>query len=354
MDSLPAEISNALIALESDYESISPHPIGANGYLFFAKNRISGKDVAFKFYYGAPGERRHDEPKLLASINSPNVLQIIDARNLSNEWAFFITPRCYEGDLDTFIETKPSVTQAIDMALGICNGVSAIHQKNLIHRDLKPANIVCECGAPLIADFGSVRKLEDGEIDVPASGHSALYRPPEAFGLGRYSALGDIYQIGLVLYQLLGGALPYDPFFYFKKRDHNEYEAISDDFDRSKFQDDVLFRLATTGNLVKLSSLPPWIRRNTKDAIRAMTHPAPTNRISTLPDVVSLLTKIRSNNANWRWNENVAVLQTNGRTIEVRPLANGCFQAFQSISGGFRRVPSVPNGTLKELVERFS
>lgn len=55
--------------------------------------------MAIKFYFGAPGERRHDEPRLLAAIQASNVLRIIDARNLSEKWAFFLTPRCGGGKL---------------------------------------------------------------------------------------------------------------------------------------------------------------------------------------------------------------------------------------------------------------
>src|SRR5690606_23569311 len=166
MENLPEELQAAIAELQRDHDGFEFHPVGANGYLVFARNHISGAAVAVKFYYGAPGERRHDEPRLLASIRSPNVLPIIDARNLSDEWAFFLTPRCGDGDLDALISTKPAAVQAIDVALGICTGASAIHANGLIHRDLKPANIVCDVGVPLIADFGSIRQLAKGEADI--------------------------------------------------------------------------------------------------------------------------------------------------------------------------------------------
>lgn len=354
MENLPEELQKALAELERDHEAFEVHPGGANGYLVFARNRISAAQVAIKFYYGAPGERRHDEPRLLASIQSPNVLRIIDARNLSDEWAFFLTPRCGDGNLDDLIAAKPSAIQAIDVALGITTGASAIHARGLIHRDLKPANIVCEGGVPLIADFGSVRQLEEGQEDLPASGHSALYRPPESFDTGRYGIRGDIYQVGLVTYQLLGGALPYDPMAYFSRSDHKGYAQLGDDFDRSKFQDGVIHRLAGSGNLMDVRTLPPWVGGSAKAALRAMTHPNPEKRLANMADVAALLTQARADTKDWRWTDGIARLEREDRVIELRPIGDGLFEPMQAKGDTFRRIPSMPDASLTELVKRLA
>ena len=76
----------------------------------------------------------------------------------------------------------------------------------MVHRDLKPANIVMDGHTPRIADFGTVRILNQGSAVTTASRHSGLYRPPETFASNQYSRAGDVYQVGLVAYQLLGGA----------------------------------------------------------------------------------------------------------------------------------------------------
>lgn len=54
MENLPDELQGAIAELARDYDGFEFHPVGANGYLVFATNRISGTDVAIKFYYGAP------------------------------------------------------------------------------------------------------------------------------------------------------------------------------------------------------------------------------------------------------------------------------------------------------------
>ena len=100
VENLPNEVLIALTELEEHYQNFETMPRGANGYLYFAKNRVSDMDVAIKFYAGEPGENRHNEPRQLSAITCPNVLPILEARSISEEWAFFVTPRCFEGDLD--------------------------------------------------------------------------------------------------------------------------------------------------------------------------------------------------------------------------------------------------------------
>jgi serine/threonine protein kinase len=240
----PEEIEIQLAELREHYELIEQDGRGANGYLFFAKNKISGQEVAIKFYCGAPDETQHDEPRQLATIASPNVLPILDAKSVSGSWGYFVTPKCADGDLDDVIGGCPTVHFAIDLAIGVCRGVSAIHAANMVHRDLKPGNVVLDGGRPRIADFGSVRKLEDGEQHTRASKHSVLYRPPESFEEDVYTKAGDVYQVGLLSYQLLGGALPYDGESYLNSRERKEYAQITDLVERSLFVDEAIGRRA--------------------------------------------------------------------------------------------------------------
>ena len=135
MCEFPLDVQNGLNDLSHHYKDFQPNNRGGNGYLFFATNLVSHQDVAIKFYAIEPGNHQHDEPRQLAAINSSNVLPVLDARRVSNDWAYFVTPRCREGDLDDLIQTKPSVHVALDTAIGVCRGVSAIHALRMIHRD---------------------------------------------------------------------------------------------------------------------------------------------------------------------------------------------------------------------------
>lgn len=354
MCALPAAIEAALLELSNHYVDFQQNERGANGYLFFAQNRITNTSVAIKFYAGEQGEARHDEPRQLCLIKSRNVLPILEARNVSEEWGYFATPRCFEGDLDDLIATQPSVHEALDVALGICNGVSAIHALKMLHRDLKPGNIVMQAGTPQIADFGSVRMLGDGDSYVNASQHSILYRPPESFATGRYTAKGDVYQVGVVLYQLLGGHLPYDGGEYLTTKELKQLASIEDPVDRSIYVDRVIRSRAEAGTLLLHSSLPPWITGVAKRALRHMTSPDPEGRCSSVADVAAALTQLRAAVANWRYFGDVAVLRTEGRTIELRPADEGVvlYQAYQApnVDTPFRRVPGSKPGSLADVL----
>ncbi len=351
---LPDEVATFLTELSQHYEQFERIDRGANGFLVFAKNRVSGQDCAIKFYAGIEGERRHDEPRQLSALTCNNVLPILEARSISEEWAFFITPRSFEGDLDDTIEGTPSAHTAIDLAIGICAGVSSIHSAGMLHRDLKPGNIVILDGVPKIADFGSVVALESGTNDVAASRHSILWKPPESFETGRYSKKGDVYQIGLVLYQLLGGSLEYDGLSYLSKKEKIEYESIRNPIDQSIFVDSVIKRLVSTGKLMDLKSLPGWIDSRTRNALKQVCHPNPDRRLGSLGDVAAMLTSIRGRIKNWCWAGDIAVLEQGGSRIEVRPSRNqNEYVAYKDSGSGFRRIPRSPIGSLAGVTSKI-
>jgi serine/threonine protein kinase len=171
----------------------------------------------------------------------------------------------------------------------------------MLHRDLKPANIVIDNGRPRIADFGSVIALADGVDFVTASKHSILYRPPESFATDRYTIKGDIYQVGLLVYQLLGGYLSYDGLKYLNKKEIEEYKKLNDDVDKTIYIDSVIQKRAESGTLVDFSTLPPWITRSAKRLLKSIIDPRVENRLSTIADVAAVLTQMRSNILNWKF-----------------------------------------------------
>lgn len=328
---------------------------GANGYLYLARNKISEKEVAIKFYSGEPGDHRHDEPKQLAQIASPHVLPILEARKISDDWAYFVTPWCTGGDLDDYFETSPSAHTAIDVAIAICKGASAIHAAGMLHRDLKPGNIVMENGRPLIADFGSVRILPKGHASVVASRHTALYRPPESFSTSTYTVQGDVYQIGVITYQLLGGRLSYEAQDHLRPTELAQFKKISDAVEQSRFVDEAIRRRAAANELLQTETLPPWITPAGKKVIRNMTDGNPKKRLANVAEAVAALNRLRGNASDWKSTPTGALLETPKRVVEIRRQKAGpLYDAFYLHGNDPRRAPKGKNGTLAELVRRFS
>lgn len=215
---VPKEISEELQKLSANYDVKTHGKQGGNGYIFAATNKVLKSEVIIKFYYWGGQNSLHAEPQTLISLKSPYILQIFDAGICGNEWAYFVTPHCEEGDLDAFLTRNSfSNLDALDKCANLLTGLADLHGRRLLHRDLKPANIYVHNGSAIIGDFGSIAKLPDGHVAVPASKHAVVYRPPEAVSSNEYGFSGDIYQCGLVLYQLLGGALPYDEIFWLNK-----------------------------------------------------------------------------------------------------------------------------------------
>lgn len=142
-------------------------------------------------------------------------------------------------------------------------------------------------GTPRIADFGSVTTIKEGHQDVVASRHSILWRPPESFETGRYSKKGDVYQVGIAVYQLLGGRLHYDGMEYLSKKQRNDFAAIADPVDQSIFIDEVIRDKAKTGKLVDIKSLPNWLNSRTRSAVKAICHADIDKRPDSVADVAS-------------------------------------------------------------------
>lgn len=194
------------------YKILAPLGSGGFGTVYLAQDTWIHKKVAIK----VPHRQNLDfgellkEPRLLASLNHPNIVAIITAEKQEN--VFFIVMEYVAGEtLEQIIGAagRLELARALDFACQICNAVDHAHRQGVIHRDLRPANVlVSDARVAKVADFGTSRFLEIAAHGTTVIG-SPPYMAPEQFQ-GKAVFASDIYSLGVTMYQMLTGALPYD------------------------------------------------------------------------------------------------------------------------------------------------
>jgi serine/threonine-protein kinase len=193
------------------YRIIAPLGSGGFGSVYLAEDTWIDKKVALK----VPHRQNIDfgellrEPRLLASLNHPNIVTVLTAERQDN--VFFIVMEYVAGDtLEAIVERESGVDLArmLDYTCQICNAVDHAHRHGVIHRDLRPGNVlVTEQGLVKVADFGTSRFLEIAAHGTTVIG-SPPYMAPEQFQ-GKAVFASDIYSLGVTMYQMLTGSLPY-------------------------------------------------------------------------------------------------------------------------------------------------
>lgn len=349
---LPNEVQDELYRMVDTYEFRKMADKGSNGYLFIARNKILDRVDAIKFYHWIEGVEAHFEPKALAAVKSDAIIEIRSARIVADELALFITPFCPNGDLDRYRErNRFGLREGTRFVEHLLHGVSALHACSFVHRDLKPENIlVSSSGGPLIADFGSVRSVPDGQTDVGGSGHAPLYRPPESFDSGRYDRRGDIYQCGLVLYQVLGGHLSYSAVDYLDRDEREEYRR-ADDFGRSQIADAAIARRARSARLLNMQSLPHFVPNKIRRLIKKATAPQPAKRFPEASDFLAALHDIRPKVLDWRFEKGHPYVADGRDKLRLRPDGNPSLFTIELNRGkGWRRLPGCKPATVSEQI----
>jgi serine/threonine protein kinase len=200
--------------LELGYEKVQPllNSEGANSYAFSAFRPGLSTKVFIKATYGPPSAifREPSALKRALGTGTANVVRVVDAWVHKDE--LYVVQDYVDGiSISELLAENPlgvSTHCALQIAEGLLNGVSHLHSCGMLHRDIKPGNVMLDSSStPLLADFGSADS-HDSSQRCPASAHTALYRPPEAWGSqGWFSKCSDVYQVGMVFAQLVHGPL---------------------------------------------------------------------------------------------------------------------------------------------------
>jgi eukaryotic-like serine/threonine-protein kinase len=194
------------------YRIVAPLGSGGFGTVYLAQDTWIDKKVAIKVPHrqGLDFGELLREPRLLASVSHPNIVAITTAEKQDN--VFFIVMEYVPGEtLENIIAAQGALElhRALDYSCQICNAVDHAHRQGVIHRDLRPANVlVGEHDMLKVADFGTSRFLEIAAHGTTVIG-SPPYMAPEQFH-GKAVFASDLYSLGVTMYQMLTGVLPYD------------------------------------------------------------------------------------------------------------------------------------------------
>ncbi|MCP2514436.1 protein kinase [Achromobacter mucicolens] len=350
----PPEIKTSLLALSKNIEFQREDSKASNGHVFFGINRVTSTPVTVKYYYWGGKAEYHAEPRQLAQIYAQNVLKILDAGLIDTKWAYFMTPTCTGGDLDLVLESSPlGVKTALDYAYQTLSGLSHLHGNRFLHRDIKLANLyLTEGGWVVIGDFGSVKRLPEAASTIPASSHSLAYRPPETIITNTYGVPGDIYQCGLVLYQLLGGTLAYDGLSWLSKREVTQLETLATQSHKEEFVDRRIKAKIAAGKATDLTSLPPWVPKSIRRMINKACHVDAGQRFQTASAFMAKIHELRPSVPDWQVIEGYPTLmaKTSYRIVG----SDDGYIVQKRAAGDWRNDNTITGRTLEELVDSIA
>ena len=211
-----------------NYDVIRRIRVGGMGAVYEGRQRTAfGRRVAIKVIlgnYASDREMRRRfarEARTVAQLHHPHILPLIEFGD-EHGILYLVMPFIEGGTLTGYLRRSlPDIKDVADIFLQLLDAVEYAHEEGLIHRDIKSSNVILEArrnGSPYVylADFGLVRYSEQADFEqagkpipldqIPGTPH---YMAPEQ-ARGIVTTATDIYALGVLLYQLLVGELPYD------------------------------------------------------------------------------------------------------------------------------------------------
>ena len=152
------------------------------------------------------------EAQSAAGLVNPNVVNVYDV-GVENG-IYYIVMELVEGiTLKKYIEKRGRLPykEAVSIAIQVANGMDAAHKHNIVHRDIKPQNIIISKeGKVKVTDFGIAKVASSATINTSASMGSVHYISPEQARGGYSDERSDIYSLGITLFEMLTGTVPFD------------------------------------------------------------------------------------------------------------------------------------------------
>jgi WD40 repeat protein/tRNA A-37 threonylcarbamoyl transferase component Bud32 len=199
------------------YEVLDTLGRGGMGVVYKARHMELNRTVALKMTLAnaRPDEltRFRTEAEAVAGLDHPNVVKIFEVGSHAG-LPYFALEYCPDGSLEQRLrEGERSLRGSAEVVEQIARGVAAAHAQGIIHRDLKPANVLMDAnGQPKVTDFGLAKKTDAAGMTAPGMlvGTPSYMAPEQAVGDRRVGPAADVWALGVILYQLLTGKLPFE------------------------------------------------------------------------------------------------------------------------------------------------
>ena len=214
----PVDIESNCIGPDNRYLIRNELGRGAMGIVYCAQDRILGRNVALK---NLTGDLRGDkdlirrfkqEAKALARLSHPHIVQVYDfVQDCDQAW---IAMELIEGkDLADYLHDKDvlPISETVKLVTQMAEALAYAHKRGVVHRDFKPANVILSMdGAAKITDFG-LAKIAQSSVHTQVGSFlgSPAYMSPEQTQGKVANAYSDIYALGVALYEMLSGRLPF-------------------------------------------------------------------------------------------------------------------------------------------------
>ena len=199
------------------YELIDVVGVGGMAVVYRARDTILGRYVAIKIlkeeFAKDPDIRKRFaiESRAVAKLSHHNIVSVYDVGN--EDGTDYIVMELIEGiTLKEYIAKKGklSIKEATSIAIQVSMGLEAAHNHGIVHRDVKPQNIIISTdGKVKVTDFGIARAASSNTISSNVMG-SVHYSSPEQVRGGYSDEKSDIYSLGITLYEMVTGRVPFD------------------------------------------------------------------------------------------------------------------------------------------------
>jgi len=190
---------------------------GGQGVVYLARDTMLNRLVALKFLPPAlvdnecAQQRFVREARTAAAVRHPNICTVY-AIETTEEGQPFIAMSYYEGVTlrSALNDGVLSISEAIEIAAQIAEGLSAAHAQGVVHRDVKPGNVMLTDQGVRILDFGLARFIDSSPITAAGSVlGTASYMSPEQTRCEPADPRSDVWSLGIILYEMLTGAPPF-------------------------------------------------------------------------------------------------------------------------------------------------